>query len=288
MKNPDIFCRAALISLSFGISSPLLAQEEPAAMPVESSVFDGDYVTAGIGVALGPSYEGSDDYTVSPLPVVLGSFGGVDFQPRGPGIALDFIPDEEGAKLDFIFGPVARARFDRHNSIKDPVVRSLGELDFAVEVGPFAGVQVNRVLHPYDSLTAQVDVRWDVAGAHKGMVVFPSLTYFTPLSRGVITSLAISGEYVDDDYADYYFSISPAGSAASGLPTFNADSGWKNVGATMLTAVDLDGDATNGGFGLIFLGSYSRLLGDPKRSPVTAIRGSADQWFGAIGIGYTF
>ncbi len=288
MKNLNVLSRTALISLGLGMSSPLLAQEDPAPMPTEKSVFDGDYVTAGIGIAMGPSYEGSDDYTVSPLPVVLGSFGGIDFQPRGPGIALDFIPDKKGAKLDFIFGPVVRARFDRQNSIKDPVVRSLGELDFALEVGPFAGVQVNRVLHPYDSLTAQVDLRWDVAGAHEGMVVFPSLTYFTPLSRGVITSLAISGEYVDDDYADYYFSISPAGSAASGLPTFTATSGWKNVGATMLTAVDLDGDATNGGFGLIFLGSYSRLLGDPKRSPVTSIRGSANQWFGAIGVGYTF
>ncbi|WP_339828013.1 MipA/OmpV family protein [uncultured Parasphingorhabdus sp.] len=288
MKNLNVLSRTALFSLGLGISSPLLAQEDPAPLPVESSVFDGDYLTAGIGIAAGPSYEGSDDYAISPLPVILGSFQGVDFQPRGPGIALDFIPDQKGAKVDFILGPVVRARFDRQNSIKDPVVRSLGKLDFAVEVGPFAGIQINRVLNPYDSLTAQVDLRWDVAGAHDGMVIFPSLTYFTPLSRGVITSLAISGEYVDDNYADYYFSISPAGSAASGLPTFTADSGWKNVGATMLTAVDLDGDATNGGFGLIFLGSYSRLLGDPKRSPVTSIRGSADQWFGAIGIGYTF
>ncbi|MGB5484022.1 MipA/OmpV family protein [Parasphingorhabdus sp.] len=288
MKNPNILSRVVICSLGLGITSPLLAQEGPPPMPVEQSVFDGDYLTAGIGVAVGPSYEGSDNYTFSPLPVVLGSFGGIDFQPRGPGIALDFVPDQKGAKVDFIFGPVVRARFDRQNSIKDPVVRSLGELDFALELGPFAGVQVNRVLHPYDSLTAQVDLRWDVAGAHDGMVVFPSLTYFTPLSRGVITSLAVSGEYVDNDYADYYFSISPAGSAASGLPTFTATKGWKNVGATMLTAVDLDGDATNGGFGLIFLGSYSRLLGDPKRSPVTSIRGSANQWFGAVGVGYTF
>lgn len=288
MKHSNLLRRAALLSFGLALSAPLHAQEGVLPGPVERSVFDGDYLTAGVGVAVGPSYEGSDDYTLSPLPVVLGSFGGIDFQPRGPGIALDFIPDRDGAKVDFILGPVVRARFDRQNSIKDPVVRSLGKLDFAVEVGPFAGVQVNRVLNPYDSLTAQVDVRWDVAGAHNGMVVFPSLTYFTPLSRGVVTSLSVNGEYVDDDYADYYFSISPAGSAASGLPTFTADSGWKNVGATILTAVDLDGDVTNGGFGLIFLGSYSRLLGDPKRSPVTSIRGSADQWFGAIGVGYTF
>lgn len=287
MKNPKIIRRSAVVALGLMLSPPLLAQQVPP--PVEpSSVFDGDYVTVGGGIAVSPSYEGSDDYTVSPLPVVLGSIGGVDFQPRGPGIAFDFIPDRKDAKVDFILGPVVRARFDRQNSIKDPVVRSLGELDFALEVGPFAGIQVNRVLNPYDSLTAQVDLRWDVAGAHDGMVIFPSLTYFTPLSRSVVTSLAISAEHVDNDYAVYYFSISPAGSAASGLPTFAATSGWKNVGVTSLTAIDLDGDATNGGFSLILLGSYSRMLGDPKRSPVTSIRGSANQFFGALGLGYTF
>ncbi len=288
MKKSTSFRHAALVSLGLGLSSPVLAQEEAAPVSTEPSVFDGDYLTVGIGVAAGPSYEGSDNYTISPLPVVLGSFGGIDFQPRGPGIAFDFIPDQKDAKVDFILGPVVRARFDRQNSIKDPVVRSLGKLDFAVEVGPFAGVQVNRVLNPYDSLTAQVDVRWDVAGAHDGMVIYPSLTYFTPLSRGMVTSLSVSAEHVDDNYADYYFSISPAGSVASGLPTFTAQSGWKNVGVNSLTAIDLDGDVTNGGFSLIFLGSYSRILGDAKRSPVTSIRGSANQFFGAIGVGYTF
>ncbi len=288
MKNSIICSRAAFLSLGLCVSSPLLAQEEPAPPSSEQSVFDGDYLTVGAGVAVGPSYEGSDNYTISPLPVVLGSFGGIDFQPRGPGIAFDVIPDRKDAKIDFILGPVVRARFDRQNSIKDPVVRSLGKLDFAVEVGPFAGVQVNRVLNPYDSLTAQVDFRWDVAGAHDGMVIFPSLTYFTPLSRGIVTSLSVNAEHVDDDYADYYFSISPAGSAASGLPTFTATSGWKNVGITSLTAIDLDGDVTDGGFSLIFLGSYSRMLGDARRSPVTSIRGSANQFFGAVGVGYTF
>ncbi len=288
MKHSNLIRQAVLLSVGLGLSSPLLAQEGPATVPVERSVFDGDYVTVGGGVAVGPSYEGSDNYTISPLPVVLGSIGGVDFQPRGPGIAFDFIPDQKDAKVDFIFGPVVRARFDRQNSIKDPVVRSLGELDFAVEVGPFAGIQVNRVLNPYDSLTAQVDLRWDVAGAHDGMVVFPSLTYFTPLSRSIVTSLSVNAEHVDDNYANYYFSISPAGSTASGLPSFTATGGWKNVGVTSLTAIDLDGDVTNGGFSLIFLGSYSRILSDAKRSPVTAIRGSANQFFGALGVGYTF
>ena len=272
----------------FLVAGPAFAQPEPSGSGRPESVFDGDYATVGGGLAVGPSYDGSDDYVVSPLPVIIGSVAGIDFQPRGPGLAADLVPDKDGAKIDFVFGPVVRARFDRNNSIKDDVVRSLGELDVAIELGGVAGIQVNRLLHQYDSVTAEVDVRKDVAGAHGGTVVFPSLTYFSPLSRGVAVSLGVSAEYVDDDYADYYFSISPAGSAASGLPVFTASGGWKNVGLTTFTAVDLDGDITNGGLGLFLLGGYSRLLADAKRSPVTAIRGKPDQFFGAIGLGYTF
>lgn len=281
--NKTIFAALPTIALLF--STPAVAQQQG---PPEDSVFDGDYVTIGIGVGVVPSYDGSDDYVVSPLPVITGSVAGIDFQPRGPGLALDVLPDTKGAKIDFVLGPVVRARFDRNNSIKDDVVRDLGKLDVAVELGGVAGVQVNRVLHGFDSLTAQVDLRWDVAGAHSGMVVFPSVTYFTPLSRGAAVSLALSAEYVDDDYMDYYFSIDQAGSTASGLPTFAADGGWRSAGATLLGGLDLDGDITNGGFSLFLIGGYSRLLEDAKRSPITSIRGDADQFFGAVGVGYTF
>lgn len=286
-KN-TILARALTLgaALIFSTAAPVSAQEQRP--PARESVFDGDYVTLGAGVAVGPSYDGSDNYVVSPLPVILGSVAGIDFEPRGPGIALDVVSDKYGAKVDFIFGPVGRARFDRNNSIKDDVVRSLGKLDIAVELGAVAGVKVNRLIDPFDSLTAKVDLRWDVAGAHKGQVISPSLTYFTPITRGTAVSFTISADHVDDDYADYYFGVSPAGTAASGLPDFSATGGWKNIGISTFAAIDLDGNATNGGFAVILLGSYSRLLADAKRSPITSIRGDADQFFGTIGVGYTF
>lgn len=279
---------ALVVSCLFFVTSPLSAQPQGQRPPAGENVFDGDYVTVGAGIAVGPSYDGSDDYTISPLPVILGSFAGIDFEPRGPGLALDVIPDRNGAKTDFIFGPVGRARFDRNNSINDDVVRSLGELDVAVELGAVAGAKVNRVFSSFDSLTAKVDLRWDVAGAHRGRVISPNLTYFRPLNRGIAASFTISADHVDDNYADYYFSISPAGTVASGLPTFNATGGWKNVGTSLFSAIDLDGNAANGGFSVILIGNYSRLLGDAKRSPVTSIRGDANQFFGVIGVGYTF
>ena len=53
-------------------------------------------------------------------------------------------------------------------------------------------------------------------------------------------------------------------------------------------AVDLDGNLENGGFAVFAVASYDRLLGDAADSPTTSVRGSPNQFLGAVGIGYTF
>jgi MipA family protein len=277
-----VFCAAVLTALTI---APAHAQNDG---PQAETVFDGDYLTVGVGVGYGPSYEGSDDYVAFPVPLVQGNLLGVAITPRAGGVALDLIPDAKDAKVGFSLGPVARLRSDRDGRIKDRVVRTLGKLDTAVEVGANAGVTVYDLLSSYDSLTLSGDVRWDVADAHEGMVVSPSLSYFTPLSRAAVISVSLSAEHVDDDYADYYFSVSPAGSAVSGLPAFSADGGWKSVGVNLVGGYDFDGDAANGGLAAFVLGGYSRMLGDAKRTPLTSIRGDADQWLVGAGLAYTF
>ena len=268
-------------------ATPALAQEvgdsESTPDAYEGSVFDGDWVSIGAGVVYSPSYRGSDDYVFSPLPIVQGSLGGVGINPRPGGLALDFIPDADG-QVAFSAGVAAKLNRNRAAQIEDPVVESYGKLDTAVEVGPTAGVSFPGVLNPYDSLSFNVDALWDVAGAHKGMTINPSITYFTPVSRGAAVSLSVSASHVDDDYANYYYSV-PAGGV---LPAYQAEGGFDSAGINLLGAIDLDGDLANGGLAMIVLGGYSRVLGDAKRSPFTSIRGSADQWMGAIGIGYTF
>ncbi|OBX19171.1 structural protein MipA [Erythrobacter sp. QSSC1-22B] len=281
------------------LAAPLAAQDagapgvraEAPELP-ESTVFDGDYLTVGIGVGYGASYSGSDDYRTFVLPIVQGSLAGVDISPRPAGVALDFIPDpDEG--VSFSFGPVIKLNRDRADldGIKDPVVEAYGELDTAIEVGPSAGVSFPQVLNAFDSLSFSVEAAWDVAGAHDGMSVSPAITYFTPLSRGIAASLSLSTKYIDDDYADYYYSVPATNAAlpaADVLPGFQADGGFESAGVNVFMAFDLNGDVTDGGLALIALGGYSRMLGDAKDSPFTSIRGEADQFLGALGIGYTF
>ena len=290
LPTPATF--AAVAFACAGVAAPALAQDGPdddtAASPSEGTVFDGDWVQVGIGAGFGADYDGSDDYEVFPLPIIQGSLAGVDINPRAAGFALDFIPDSADSKVNLGFGPTVRLRTSRTGDIEDPVVAAAGELDTAVEVGPSASVGLSGVLNPYDSLSANVDVRWDVAGAHEGMVINPGITYFTPVSRGAGVSLSISAEHGDEAFNEYYYSVTPAQATASGLPLYDAGSGFNKVSANLLVGVDLDGDITNGGLALFAIGGYSRMIGDAQDSPFVALRGDADQFLVGGGIGYTF
>jgi MipA family protein len=274
--------------------APLAAQDagkDPQAPdPFAGSVYDGDWFTIGAGAALSPSYDGSDDYVLSPLPLVQGRLGGISINPRPAGLALDFIPDGDGP-VTLNLGLAGRLNRNRAAQIEDEVVRAYGELDTAVEVGPTLGLGISGVLHRFDSLTITTDVLWDVAGAHEGMTVSPSVTYFTPVSRGAALSFSLSARHVDDDYAGYYYTVPvpPAAlPAAERLAPFAAEGGFDRVGATALLGFDFDGDLTNGGFAGFLIGGYSQLIGDAADTPFTAVRGSADQWLLGAGIGYTF
>ena len=294
-------CGSALSAILFSMTvmpvAPAWAQDsaETGAATVRAerpaTVFDGDYLTVGIAGGVAPSYEGSDDYVLFPAGALMGSLGGIEFQARGPGLNVDLVPDTRGASYSIIAGPVVRLRTDRDakpSSIKEPAVAALGRLDTAIEIGGEVGVKMPKLLNPYDSLTASVEARWDVAGAHKGRIIAPRVTYFTPLSRALAASVSVQAEHIDDSYADYYFTVSPAGAAASGLSAFQADGGWKSVGGNLFLAADLDGDITNGGWGAFANMNYSRLTGDAGRSPIASEVGSRNQFFALVGVGYTF
>jgi outer membrane scaffolding protein for murein synthesis (MipA/OmpV family) len=285
MKYAVVSLLAVTGALAF--AAPAAAQSVDAPPPAEASVFDGDYLTIGAGAVYVPSYEGSDDYVISALPLLQGSIGGIGISPRAGGVALDVIPDK-GDGVRFSLGPSVRVRMSRANDIKDDVVELLPELDTAIEVGPSAGISFPGVLNPYDSLSFVVDARWDVAGAHEGMTINPSVSYTTPLSTGIAAVLSVSGEWADDSFMDYYYSVDAGAATITGLDEFQAEGGLKSVGTQLLLGWDLNNNLLDGGLALFVVGGYSKVLNDAKDSPFTSERGSADQWMGGAGIAFTF
>ncbi|MCJ8159826.1 MipA/OmpV family protein [Sphingomonas sp. LaA6.9] len=271
--RPSLLRAAGMITL--GITSPALARED-------------DTVTLGGGIAYAPSYEGSDDYEVIPAAQVRGKVSGYNFFMRGLQFYTDLVREPAEETLDLSFGPVVGARLNRVTNIKDAQVRALGKLDPAFELGAYAGIAKTGVItSAYDNLSFRVSYTADVASGHKSYVITPAIEYGTPLSKQTYVGIGASADYVGDGFADYYYSVSPAGSAASGLSPFEADGGFKSVSLNLLGAQSLEGDLRKG-WSLFAVGGWTKMLGDFKRSPVVSEAGDDDQWFGALGIGYTF
>lgn len=254
---------------------------------LETSVFDGDFLVVGLGAVSMPSYEGSNDRTISPIGGVFGRIGGVGVNPRAAGIALDVSPADQG-RLAFGFGPLARYRGNRSGGIKDPVVAALGKRDAVIEGGLAMSVTLKGVLNAFDRVSVGTDVRWDISGKGGGRVIAPGASYFTPVSTGQVIGARLGAEFVDHSYATYNYAIDAGESAASGLAPYRARGGFKEWNLGAFTAVDLSGNFLDGGFALGAGVQYSRLQGSAAETPITAIRGKRGQWFFGAGLGYTF
>ena len=265
-------------------ASPAWAQDAQP-LPSPEEINSANSFTIGGGGAIIPDYEGSDDYKWIPAAAIRGRVGGISFTTRGLYLYVDVI--NGSGKVDFDVGPIAGVRLNRTGKIKDDLVNLLPDRKTAVEVGGFAGVSFKGLTNPYDSLGVRLDVVHDVANAHQSTVISPNVEFSTPLSRAVFVSASVGADFVSNRFADYYFSVSPAETILSGLPTFNADGGMKNWKAGLLANYALSGDLRHG-LSLFGMANYSRLVGDFKRTPIVAQRGSAGQWLGALGLAYSF
>jgi outer membrane scaffolding protein for murein synthesis (MipA/OmpV family) len=255
-------------------------------------VYDETWATLGLGAGLVPSYAGSNDYIAFPLPLIAGRVGGVGISPNGPGFTLDVLSPKPTliprTKPRIAAGPTIRFRNDRANRITDPVVARAGRLDAALEVGGNVAVVLPQVIRKFDQLTIGVQARRDMLGAHEGWVIEPQIGYRALLGKAFTLQAQVSAEFVDDSFARYYFSVTPAQATASGLPQFRADGGLNRVGTTAILAYDLDRNTLNGGWSLTGVGGVSRLIGDSADTPYTRARGDANQFILGAGVAYTF
>lgn len=253
----------------------------------EDDVFDDTYAVVGIGVALGPDYEGSDDEKITPGAGIVGSVQGIGFSIRGPSLSVDLIDDPSGSDMTFRFGPTVRYRGGR-SKVKDDAVERLGKIKGVVEAGISAGVGFKKLLTPADSLSLGVSVRQDVSGRGAGYSVTPRVGYLSPLGRGVVAGVQAAAVWINGKGARYYYSVSPEQSAASGLPAFRAKGGLKEVSLGTAIAFDLNNDFLDGGFAIGGGAQYARLHGSAARTPATSVRGNRHQWLFGGGVAYVF
>ncbi len=225
----------------------------------------------GLGVGYAPDYEGSEDY--EPVPLLRAAYtmkNGMSFTFFGNTLRFNLVPD--GA---WNAGLIARYRPERDDVDNDRVDR-MKKVDDALELGGFAAYRI-------DSWMFSLALLGDVADAHDGYLVELGTSYIYSLSADSNMTLFVSANYADDDYMDTYFGVSAADSVRSGLQTFNADSGFKDVGLGLLYETEFSRH-----WNLLAGFKYSRLLGDAADSPLVDDEGSENQLLVGAVVGYLF
>jgi outer membrane protein len=263
--------------LSAGVAMAQPASTGDAIEPVDTAPGDGIRVTLGAGAGVAPDYEGSDYY--EPVPLWNLSVGNL-YHPKtyvqllGPRLRSNFIPDDHW-RLG-VAGQFIRKRDDVHNDRVD----DLKSVDASVMLGVIGGYDF--LAGPQQDLILEIEARQDVANDN-GFLATIRGSYGGVLTESWRMVAFVGSTWADDDYMNSYFTIDAADAAASGLDQYSADEGFKDVSfGGALTYRFLES------WSVAVLGTYARLLGDAKDSPIVDDVGDANQFFGGALINYRF
>lgn len=216
-------------------------------------------LSVGVGPIIRPDYFGSDNYEVDADPQVYVRIRNFEFI------------DDDGADIallgfsNFRFGPSIRLR-GRRDEDENPALQGLGDVGVTFEAGGFAAVTF------VDRYSVKFKVRKGVSTGHRGLIVdaygTALLFRYGPLS----SSISAQASWIGNDFADAYFSVTPEQSAASGLPVFDADSGFRNIGGSLNGYINLGKRWSLNPFV-----SYDYIIGDIADTPIIDDRGDRNQ-----------
>ncbi len=230
------------------------------------------------GVATVPEYEGSSRQRVIPLVSGEVRWDKRYFAIEGVTARLNVLNSDT-----FEFGPAADLTFGRRASTRSAAVRALGVVDDAYQVGAFAAIKAGSLITEGDQLRFSVKATHDVSNVHKGWVGEAAVDYRLPVGRRFAVNTQVAMRFADDRYARTYFSVSPAGAAASSLAPFAAKGGVKDVGVAVTATY-----ALSDRWSLLGYGGYRRLVGDFADSPIVRTAGDRNQFTGGVGVGFSF
>lgn len=236
-------------------------------------------VSLGAGAGLAPDYEGSKDFEAVPIPFVnvtwsnhmsinwLGNKAKVNLIPsriwKG-GLIGEYIPERSGETVD------------------NNRVGKLEDVDTSVMFGGFFGFEYKKWSASIEAMT-DVNFKPIKGDGNDGSIIRLNGGYKIPIDQTLHLALGVFTTWADDDYMQAYFEIDNRDSDRSGLRTFKADSGLKDLGVN-LTASYKPWEH----WGLMGLASYKRLLNDAKDSPVVDDEGNANQFRGGVLVFYNF
>ncbi|MGE0408092.1 MAG: MipA/OmpV family protein [Amphiplicatus sp.] len=176
-------------------------------------------ISLGVGPVYRPDYFGSDDFEWDVDPAVfIRARHFLFFDDSGADFAVVGFSN-------FSAGPSLRIVGDRKEK-DNPALVGLGEVGTTFEFGGFAATTF------LDRYSVRFKVRHGLKTGHRGTIVDATMTALLFRWGRVSTSVSAQTAWIGNNYADAYFSVTPAQSASSGLPVYDANAGFRDIGGS--------------------------------------------------------
>jgi outer membrane scaffolding protein for murein synthesis (MipA/OmpV family) len=242
---------------AFSALAPASAQQRPAT----------DWtVTVGAAVVGSPRFEGSERMRAMALPFFDVRFRDLFFASFNEGVGVNLLSrDIVGTGVEGLAaGPLLRWRFGRDQDAA-PVLRGLGDVDFAGEAGAFVSYTFQNIAR------LRVEARRGFGG-HEGTLVDGS---FSLIGRfgDVMVSVGPTLSWASGAFNQTYFGVTPQQSARSGLAVYTPGSGLRSFGVNGTI-----GWRVTESIGVTAFGGWSRLQSVATDSPIIRAGGNPNQF----------
>jgi len=246
-----------------------------AGVAAPASAADGTFgLNVGAGVFVSPKYQGSSEYRVLPVPLIIPRFSGEpsEFRRRLTVRGLDDIRFDLLDNERFELGPVVGYTFGRDEDDAD-ILDGIGDVDGGLLLGGYAAYDL-------DWFKVAVAATTQVTGGENGFQVTLGAERGFEVAPDVTLTARLGTTFADENYMDTNFGITAAQSLAStaNLPSYDAGSGIKDVHLELGAKIALTEK-----WDMNLRARYGRLVGDAADSPVVE---SEDQLSGGVRLVY--
>jgi outer membrane scaffolding protein for murein synthesis (MipA/OmpV family) len=214
-----------------------------------------------------PAYEGSDDYELKGAPLMDIRWDDKFFFNVQNGLG-GYIWNRDDCRLGMSIGYTLGR--DEDDSCD---LRGLGDIDG----GATANVLFEWVI---ENTVLQAHYEQQITGQDTGFQIHLGLGYDLRVTEKTTVKPSIKATYANTDYMEEYFGISPDQSKRSSIPVYDADSGFKSLGAQIMAIYKLDRR-----WDIQMMAGYDRLVGEAADSPVVK---DTNQYRLAVGVSYEF
>lgn len=232
----------------------------------------------GGGIGSTTQYAGGNERTLGVLPGLrYTTEGGKLLEWYGPYAQFNF-----GGLTGWQYGPAVQLRLGRNN-VDDPVVARIHEIDTTVEAGGFFGYEyIAPGAIPY-RLRGSINVVTNAGIQYGGVRVAANGSFWMPASRRIFLGIGLGATWVSSSFNQTYFGVTPADSAASGLPVYSPGGGLEQYTGWLAAIYQIDKHWFAGA--MVYM---QRITGDAADSPIVSQRGTRNQITYGAGIAYAW